>query len=81
MAMGIKMVVQQAHGCVKYAGYTYGSLEHFYTHDNFGRLLSQTQSLLQSILFVFTRPGGTHDRCFQPVTHFLPSLGQNPPVP
>jgi hypothetical protein len=32
-------------------------------------------------LFVFTRPGGTHDRCFQPVTRFLPSLGQNPPVP
>jgi hypothetical protein len=30
-------------------------------------------------LFVFTRPGGTHDRCFQPVTRFLPSLGQNPP--
>jgi hypothetical protein len=30
---------------------------------------------------VFTRPGGTHDRCFQPVTRFLPSLGQNPPVP
>jgi hypothetical protein len=30
-------------------------------------------------LFVFTRPGGTHDRCFQPVTRFLPNLGQNPP--
>jgi hypothetical protein len=30
-------------------------------------------------LFVLTRPGGTHDRCFQPVTRFLPSLGQNPP--
>jgi hypothetical protein len=30
-------------------------------------------------LLVLTRPGGTHDRCFQPVTRFLPSLGQNPP--
>jgi hypothetical protein len=30
------------------------------------------------LLFVFTHPGGTHDRCFQPVTRFLPSLGQNP---
>jgi polyribonucleotide 5'-hydroxyl-kinase len=36
---------------------------------------------LHVCLFVFTRPGGTHDRCFQPVTRFLPSLGQNPPVP
>jgi hypothetical protein len=32
-----------------------------------------------SCLFVFTRLGGMHDRCFQPVTRFLPSLGQNPP--
>jgi hypothetical protein len=29
-------------------------------------------------LFVFTRPGGTHDRCFQPVTRFLPSFGPEP---
>jgi hypothetical protein len=43
--------------------------------------LMPTQSLVVYIvcLFVFTRPGGTHDRCFQPVTRFLPSLGQKPP--
>jgi hypothetical protein len=38
-----------------------------------------TRRFFSCLLFVFTRPGGTHDRCFQPVTRFLPSLGQNPP--
>jgi hypothetical protein len=44
--------------------------------------LGKSQSSLPAslvCLFVLTRPGGTHDRCFQPVTRFLPSLGQNPP--
>jgi hypothetical protein len=43
------------------------------------RHLSDVIDTIIVCLFVFTRPGGTHDRCFQPVTRFLPSLGQNPP--
>jgi hypothetical protein len=41
--------------------------------------LSNVNVNVNVCLFVFTRPGLTHDRCFQPVTRFLPSLGQNPP--
>jgi hypothetical protein len=47
-----------------------------------GRFVAKPHAMhfqLLVCLFVFTRPGGTHDRCFQPVTRFLPSLGQNPP--
>jgi hypothetical protein len=50
-------------------------------HDNAWGLTNGGAPGMFVCLFVFTRPGGTHDRCFQPVTRFLSSLGQNPPVP